>query len=156
MEEMQHSGLIEALALFSVLLMSSSVFALLFSRAVGEQRGGGEQSRQPAVLLTGAVWQSGTQFFKSSYWYIWKLKIRAPEMTSCLSKFYSCQGRNVSETGFISPWDTPLEKIVMKLSLGALRRRVRPEFLSRVSLRRYKILPHPHWNNFSGQLFENK
>lgn len=35
--------------------MSSSVFVLLFSRAVGEQSGGGGGgSRQPAVLSNGA------------------------------------------------------------------------------------------------------
>lgn len=62
-------------------------------------------------------------------------------MTSCLSKFYSCQGRNVSETAFISPRDTLLEKLVMNLSLGALRS-VRPEFLSWISPSRCKTLTH--------------
>lgn len=54
MDNMWPNSLIEVLGLFSVPLPSSSVFAPLFSRAVGEQRGGGEQSQQPAMLLNGA------------------------------------------------------------------------------------------------------
>lgn len=65
MEKMRQSGLIEALGLFSVPLLSSSVFALLFSRAVGEQRGEGNRAGSQRWLLTGAVWQSGTQFLKA-------------------------------------------------------------------------------------------
>lgn len=45
MGRLWRSSLIEALGLLLVLLMSSSVFALLFSRAVGERRGEGSRAR---------------------------------------------------------------------------------------------------------------
>lgn len=56
MEKLQRGGLIEVLRLSGPLLLSCSVFVLLFSRAVGELRGEGMNGAAEApVLLTGAV-----------------------------------------------------------------------------------------------------